>query len=372
MRLVYLVKPASFFISHRLHIALEAQRQGYEVHLITWGKQKHLDFLKEKNIQVHGFHMPKSTSAILKEIQILWRIIKIYWKIKPEICHHVTMRMIVYGMIAAFFSRPSKIVNAYSGLGFVFTHQTWPIKIIRHTLQLIMLIFRQPKKQDAIFQNDDDKQEIINYKLEVESHCHLIRGAGVDLSHFMPFPEPDRNLLKIVFPARLLKDKGLYEFIAAIKIVRRVYPDIFVQLAGDVDSGNPSSVDMEIVGKWKEDGIINQFGFIEDMAELYRSCNIVCLPSYREGLPKSLLEAAASGRAIITTDVPGCRELYDEDNKAVIIVPSKEIRPLADAIMLLITNQSLRNELGIKGRLLIEKCFSEETVRDQTMEVYKI
>ena len=370
-KILYLVQPAGFFESHRLHIALAAKKLGYEIHLVTNGDSGTLLRLANQGIYVHDLKIPRDNKGAWKEIISLWRIICLYRKIKPNICHHVTLRMIVFGMIASCFVRPRKIINAYSGLGFLFTRNDTHICLARLMLQGIMRLCRQPKRQFAIFQNEDDKKEVLSNNFEVPSNCVLIQGSGVDLDIFKYETEIDDEIVRIVYPARLLKDKGILEFLDAIKQVRKNHPNIYVQLAGSPDLGNPTSVTEEEILHWQSQGTINEYGFVADMAELYRKSHIICLPSYREGLPKSLLEAAASGRAIVTTDVVGCRELYDENLPAVLLVPLYDVQALADSIEKLVLDADLRNKLGANGQKLAELKYSDIKVREKTLSMYE-
>lgn len=369
-KLLYLVQPASFFESHRLHIALAAKKIGYEIHVITNGSLGTLVRLKSHGIQVHDLQIPRDKKGVLKEVISLWRIIKFYHKIRPDICHHVTMRMILFGMIASRFFPPKKIINAYSGLGFIFTQHTIKTTIARFLIQAVMRTCSQPERQFAIFQNLDDQNEIVNNKIENHYNSYLIKGSGVDISSFYYEPELTSDQLKIIFPARLLRDKGIIEFVEAIKIVKKTHPEIYVQLAGTPDPGNPSSIKQETLIQWLDEGIINKFGFVEDMAGLFRSSHIVCLPSYREGLPKSLLEAAASGRPIVTSDVPGCRELYSLESPYSIIVPDKDSLALADALIELLNSSEKRREFGLNARKIAEKHFNTEIIKNNTLQVY--
>ena len=222
----------------------------------------------------------------------------------------------------------------------------------------------------SIIQNQDDMEYLISKSIIQNNQTVLIKGSGVDLNEFIPLPEPI-GIPVIVLPARLLKDKGVIEFVEAAKILQKLNIKIKMILVGNIDLGNPSSITYEEIDYWVKNKIISHWGFCSNMPETLAKANIVCLPSYREGMPKALIEACASGRAIITTDVPGCREMIDIRNPNGILVPPRDPKSLAKAIEDLVNNPRKRKEMAINGRKMAEKEFSINLVVQKTMNIYR-
>jgi len=365
---IYIVVNADWFLlSHRLPIAVAAKRDEYSVTIVA------NDTGKSEEIRKRGFGfidlpVERSSQNIFKEIKILFFLFQIYRRQKPSIVHHVALKAVTYGAICSRILR-IPTVNALSGMGYTFTEKG------RSTfLQKFLLYFLKyglnGKKSFLILQNLDDKNEFIQKNLIQKEKLKIIRGSGVDCNVYKYFEEPKRDSLQIVFPARLLKDKGIIEFVDAARIIKsRGYENIRFILSGDLDEGNPTCIEEEILLGWVSDNIVEWPGFQNNMIKVFEDSNIVVLPSYREGLPKALIEAAAIGRAIITTDVPGCREVVS-DNENGFLVPAKNSLALADKIEILIKDPKLRSSMGKKSREKAEKEFSIEDVVDKTLSIY--
>jgi glycosyltransferase involved in cell wall biosynthesis len=367
-KLVFCVFPISFFISHRLPIALEALQKGYEVHLVsTTGEGE--EVIKNAGIILHKIEITRSKANIFQECRTIKSIYSIYKKINPDIVHNITIKPVLYSTLAARLTNVSAIVNAFSGLGYIFIARGFKATVARILVIIAYKTILRHSNLRSIVQNQDDKQYLISKSIIKSEQTVLIRGSGVNLQEYLPTSEPT-GIPVVILPARLLKDKGVVEFAKAAKILRDKGKNIRMVLVGEVDMGNPSSVTKEELKQWVDDGFVEHWGFCQDMAKVFKKANIVCLPSYREGLPKSLIEACAAGRAIITTNVPGCREMVDRENENGVLIAVKDVQALAKAIEDLVNNPEKRSAMGTNGRKLAESEFSIDTVVNKTLSIY--
>lgn len=367
-KLIFFVLPLKFFISHRLPIAIQAQKEGYEIHIISTScKEK--TFIEEKGFIFHELNIRRKSANPFFELKAICNLYTLYRKINPDIVHHITIKPLLYGTLAAKFAGIKAIVNAFSGLGYIFTASGFKAAILRNSIKLAYrFILRHPNLR-TIVQNRDDMNYLISESIVRKEQTVLIKGSGVDLDKFKPFPEPIGTPI-VILPSRLLKDKGVIEFVDASNLLRNSNIKVRMVLIGEVDTGNPTSVNQEVINSWLKEGVIECWGYRKDMPVIISQCNLVCLPSYREGLPKALIEATASGRAIITTDVPGCREMIDSDNPNGILVQPRDPMSLANAIEKLINNPDLRHQMALNGRKMAERNFSIDLVVQKTMNIY--
>jgi glycosyltransferase involved in cell wall biosynthesis len=289
--------------------------------------------------------------------------------LQPNIVHLVTIKPYLYGGIAARLAKIPAVVSAVSGLGVVFITSGLKAKLLRAVLYPLYKLAFGHKNQVVIFQNHDDADLLVNWGVVKPSKVKLIRGSGVDLTDYLYAPESEGTVV-VTFAARLLADKGIREFIEASQIIQNKGVEAEFWIAGDVDEGNPASVTKKEVDTWRMLPNVKVLGFQIDIADLYQKSNIVCLPSYREGLPKSLVEAAACGRSVVTTDVPGCRDAIEPDVTGV-LVPIRDSKALADAIEDLINHPQKRKQLGQSGRALAESAFAIEKIVDAHIQIYE-
>lgn len=369
MKILYIVNEPWFFLSHRLPIALAAQKQGYTVHVATKGGETVKEIYDNGFIH-HEISLSRSGSSLPSEITSLLSIWKLINEVEPDVLHLVTIKPVLYGGIASRFTPVKKVVAAVSGLGTLFLAEGIKAELKRKVgIGLYRLALRS-KKTTVVLQNPDDKQLLINLKAVKPEQTILIRGSGVDLSAFQAFPENLEGAPVVTFAARLLFDKGLTEYVDAIKLLNRRGVIANYQIVGDLDPGNATSATLKDIEKWASVSNLNILGYQKDMAAVFKDSNIVVLPSYREGLPKVLIEAAACGRAIVTTDVPGCRDAI-QVNETGLLVPVKNSNELANAIERLVTDSTFRVNMGIAGRQLAEQAFSINQVIDQHLSVYQ-
>jgi glycosyltransferase involved in cell wall biosynthesis len=289
--------------------------------------------------------------------------------IEPDLVHLITIKPVLYGGIAARLAGVTSMVAAVAGLGTIFLAQS-PIARLRRWLvkRLYRSVFLH-KNLIVIFQNPDDRSALVDLDLIALGRTRIIRGSGVLIADYPYHPEPV-GVPVVAMAARLLKDKGVYEFVDAARLLRDRGVEIEMRLIGSPDRGNPTSVSQQDVERWAEEGYVRLLGFRSDIAEQYAQANIVSLPSYREGLPKSLVEAAACGRSVVTTDVPGCRDAITPGVTGM-LVPIKNSVALADAIQALVENIEQRNQMGAAGRRLAEEVFAIEKVVEQHISIYR-
>lgn len=364
-KILFVVNVDWFFISHRLPLAIEALKKGYEVYIacgITYKKE----YLESLGFTVHLLNLSRSGIGIKSEITAFCEIYKILKEINPEIAHFVTIKPVLYGGIASRFLNIGKKVFSISGLGFIFIKQGFKASQVRIAIKTMYRFALGGKNSHVIVQNPDDKA-VVNSIVSVP--ITLIRGSGVDLSQYEHIEENNENI-KVSMACRLLKDKGVFEYIEAAKIVKQKLPNVEFKLYGDIDIHNPASLTSEDVENIKNDGFVKVYGFSSDIAKVFSDSNIVVLPSYREGLPKVLIEAAACGRAVVTTDVPGCRDAI-EPNITGLLCEVKDSKSLASTIEKLIINNDLRNSMGKAGRELAQNEFDIKKVIEKHFEIYE-
>ena len=363
-----MVNTPEFFLSHRLPLAVAAQKAGYEVHIAT------ADSPDLQDIQLQGFthHIvpfTRSGQNPLSELAVLLCLVKLFRRVKPALVHLITIKPVLYGGIAARLAGIKSVVSAVSGLGTVFLADSYVARIRRGLVtHLYRAAFKQ-KRLAVIFQNPDDRDAFLGLKALKLEQVRIIRGSGVSLVDYPCVPEPEGKTV-VVMAARLLKDKGVFEFVEAAQLLQGRGLSVEMRLIGSPDPGNPTSVTRQELDQWAAEGQVELLGYRNDIAAQYAAANIVCLPSYREGLPKSLVEAAACGRAVVTTDVPGCRDAITPEVTG-LLVPVKDAVGLANAIQVLIEDPELRKKMGRAGTSLAEEAFAIEKIVEQHMDIYQ-
>ena len=369
MKLIIVVNELRFFLSHRLPIAQAARDVGYEVHIASKpGTNTEMDLLSQERLQFHAIDFHRSSTKVMQEIKTLKELNRLYREIQPDIVHHVTIKPVLYGTLIARWVGGIQILNAISGLGYLFIAQGWKSSIKRKILLWGYHALLNHKKVYILFQNPDDKALFTKHKIIYPKHAFIIKGSGVDLQQFNS-TLISKGQIKVILIARMLWDKGIREFVDAATILHKQGVIAEFILVGSVDPGNPKSILTEQLKQWHSDGVVNWLGEQSNIAQLLIESHIVVLPSYREVLPKSLIEAAAAGRAIVTTDVPGCREVV-QDGENGFLVPVRDAKELAAAIKKLINNPGLLITMGKKSRLIAEQEFSIDQVVSKTLGIY--
>lgn len=369
MKLVFVVNEANFFLSHRLPLAMEALSRGDAV-VVICGAGTGEDRLADIGLAYATVPLSRSGVNPWAEIASYRHLLRLYRKIKPDLVHHVTIKPVLYGTLAARVCGVQGVVNAIPGMGFVFTRRGYLAKLRRAFVHTLYRLALSHKNMRVIFQNREDLRAFISNAIVKREDTVLIRGAGVDLAQFEPTPEPTTPPV-FVLVARMLRDKGVGEFVAAAERLHLKYPEWSFWLIGDVDPGNPASLTIEELQAWDTAGTVQWLGQRDDVSDLLQSSHVLCLPSYyREGLPKTLLEAAASSRAIIASRVAGCLEVVTDGVTGLIVEP-RDVEDLTAAMARLGNDPELRERLARAARAKAEAIFSIEDVVKDTFVVYE-
>lgn len=366
-KLLFVVNDDWFFISHRLPIAIKAKKLGFDVHVAT-GSYEGKSKLETYGFTHHVFSIARAKINPFQDLLTIFSLFKLYRKIKPDILHHITIKPVLYGGIAARLAGVKNVVSAISGLGVIFIEQGIIPSLKRIIISVLYRLGLGHKNSITITQNIDDQRIIAKLTGLPSSQLRLIKGSGVDLDKFQMTSLPSGAIRNVVLIARMLRDKGVGEFHQAALLLKKDYPNVKFTLAGGTHD-NPASYSEKQLNEWNNEGNIQWIGHQDDVINIIKNAHIIVLPSYREGLPKVLLEAAAIGRPVITTDVPGCRDAIVAD-KTGLLVPVKNSSALAEAIAVLIDNPKMSQELGKQGRLLMENEFSIDKVVVDHIKIY--
>lgn len=371
-RLLFIVNVDWFFVSHRLPIALAAIQAGYEVHLASrmTGQES---LLRAHGIVLHPLPIERGSAGpalLLKEFIAIYRVMR---TVKADIAHLVTVKPVLAGGIAARLTQTGGVLAAISGLGTIFLAKGAKALLRRMIVEKIYRLALGHKNMRVVVQNGDDSAALEAMTGLPATALAIIPGSGVDTDVFVPTNEKVASKPVVMLAGRLLKDKGVVEFCDAAHLLAKdntvaATAPRFV-LVGAVDPDNPSSVDVETINAWRKEGLIEIWGQKTDMASTLREADIVVLPSYREGMPKVLQEAAACGKAVVTTDVPGCRDVIIPERTGV-LVKHQDSRALANAIRRLIIDPALRKAMGDEGRKLALDKFRVEVICAMHMSLY--
>ena len=372
MKVILFANTDWYLYNFRRSLALALQAAGYEVLLLS-PPGDYSARLLALGLRWQALQMDRRSVNPLREMVLLLRLVRLFRRERPVLVHNFTVKCAVYGSIAARIARVSARINAVDGLGYVFSSDDRKARLLRPLVRAMLRVALGGRGARLILQNPDDRISFENFGLATAGRVALIPGAGVDCSRFCPreraatVDAPPTVLLA----ARLLWEKGLAEYVEAARILRSQGRKVRFLLAGNPDPGNPTAVPEATIRDWVAQGIIEWLGHVDDMATLYASMDIVVLPSfYREGLPTSLIEAAACGLPLITTDMPGCREVVRHEADG-LLVPPRDSRALAEAIARLLDSTILRSRLGEAARTKVLAMFDERIVIKRTQEVYR-
>ncbi|MDE0391719.1 MAG: glycosyltransferase family 4 protein [Rhodospirillales bacterium] len=366
-RLLFVTGDDGFFFSHIMPVALAARDAGFAV-AVACPVAVYGDAIRGAGMRVFPIPLKRgrvSPLADLRTLAALLRICRAEW---PDIVHPVAMKPVLYGAAAARLSGVPAIVGVLTGLGYVFTSGDIKARVLRPLLRRALRWALDGRRSTCIVQNPDDAVFIAGLGLD-ERRIVVILGCGVDTARFAPSPEP-KGPVRIAMVARLLWDKGVGEFVEAARIARTQDPNLRFTLIGAPDEGNPAAVPLAQLEGWRDDGLIDWQGHRDDIPAVWRESHIAVLPSYREGLPKALLEAASSGRPIVAADVPGSREIV-RGGESGLLVPPRDPAALAAAILRLADDPPLRARLGAGGRRLVERHFSEDRIAAETLALWR-
>jgi glycosyltransferase involved in cell wall biosynthesis len=366
MKVVLFANTDWYLYNFRLSLASALRNKGVEVVLLS-PSGEYVKRLRDAGFSWFEIPLSKGKVNLFGDVISLYRLWNLYRKERPTIVHHYTVKCVLYGSCAAHPAGIKAIVNSVTGLGFIFTDNS-PIRSILRSVVLLAyrILLRNTR---IIFQNPTDRDLFLSLRLVAPESVELIRGSGVDIDLFQPREEP-QGVPVVLFPGRFLRDKGVEEFIESARIVNNNGTKARFILAGDLYDGNPSSISARELQSWTDEGVVECWGWSGQMQNIYPMANIVCLPSYREGLSRTLIEACACGRAVVTTDVPGCRDVVRHGENG-LLVPPKDPKALAKAILELIRSPDTRRKMAMAGRKIAEQDFSTEQIIRETLDVYR-
>lgn len=371
-KILFVVNVDWFFVSHRLPLALSALKDGYEVHIACTLTDK-AKYLEGLGFKLHSLEFRRDSINPFTLLALLKNLYTLYKGLDPDIVYLITIKPVLIGGVAARLAGVKSIISAVPGLGFVFLNaNNLKQKIVRWLVKILYKHAFSHPNQRIIFQNSSDQKLLLEVTGISSAKSILIRGAGISLDEFSykaATDECDNKILTVAMASRLLKDKGVFEFVEAAKILKNRKVLVNFWLIGEVDPFNPASISKSQVEIWRSEGIVNIMGYRTDIAELYSRASIITLPSYGEGLPKSLIEAAACGRPVVTTDVPGCRDAII-NNVTGILVPPGDAMALADALQRLLESKKIRAEMGVAGRKFAENEFDIRRVIALHKKIY--
>ncbi|MFC5569106.1 glycosyltransferase family 4 protein [Lysobacter yangpyeongensis] len=373
MKFMFFANTDWYLYNFRLSTALHLKEQGAEVVMLSppgpFGER-----FAEHGIRWLTLPMERASLNPAREVTTLRHMVRVLSDERPDLLHNFTVKCAVYGAIAARISRVPAVVNAVAGLGYVFTSDALLARALRPVVKVLMRGALGGSNSRLVLQNPDDAATFVSSRLVPQSHIRLIRSSGVDTSRFAPQPGERRSdrPLRILLAARLLWEKGVQEYVDAAALVRSRGRNMEFLLAGAPDPGNPRSVDAQQVEQWVREGLVTWLGHVEDMPELLRSVDVMALPSYyREGVPKSLIEGAACGLALVTTNLPGCREVVTRHGIDGLHAEPRDAASLAELLLRLDDDRELLRRLGEEARNRALNEFDERLVIHRTLEVYR-
>jgi glycosyltransferase involved in cell wall biosynthesis len=375
LRLLFVVNESYFFMTHRLALAKAAQKAGYEVHVAApadhvWAPDDFsVEEVRSAGFNFHVIPLSRRGKNPLQDLATLVALIRLFINLKPDILHLLTIKPIIYGGIAARITGLRAVVSTITGLGQVFIAKGFRASVLRWAVIKFYRLATDLRNARIIVQNSGDRETIITTGAANPERIRLIRGSGVALEVFNVTTDSADSPL-VILPSRLIWEKGVGTFADAARILKEQGVKARFALVGDTQPSNPRAVPAAVIDEWVDSGILEWWGRRTDMPEVYREASIVCLPSmYGEGVPKVLIEAAASGRAIVTVDNPGCIEIVDDGVNG-LVVPANDPGALSVALKRLIQDVDERRTMGQRGREIVVSGFSEEKVITETLAVY--
>lgn len=368
MKLFIVVNVDWFFLSHRLPVALAAQKAGWDVTIVTADTGR-LKEIEAAGLRAINLPMSRSGMNLVQELKALWFLYRLYCKEKPDVVHHVGVKAILWGTLAAKFAKVHGVVNAISGLGGFFAEENR--SLLSKILPSVLRFSHHRQNLLVIFQNQEDRQLYLNHHIITNSQARMIKGSGVDLHEFVYTPEPQEGKIIILLTARMIAEKGVFILTEAAERLRKAYENqVEFWIAGGLDD-HPGAITQEQMNAVCDGQYIHWLGRREDVKPLLQQCHIFAFPSYyMEGLPKSLIEACAIGRPIVTTHNIGCKDVV-ADGVNGYLVPVKDSQALAVKIKLLIDHPDLRQQMGLAARKVAEQQFSLDTVIKDHLGIYQ-
>jgi glycosyltransferase involved in cell wall biosynthesis len=366
MKVLLVANTDWYLYNFRRSLADYLTQRGYEVKMVApAGKYK--DLITKMNYTFIDWQVGRQSTNPMREFKYAAQLWKIYRREKPDIVQHFTIKPVLYGSLIARLLKIPFMINCITGLGYIFKANEPRALLLRPLAQTLYKIALSGSNCRVIFENGADEQYFLERKMVEAFRGEVINGVGVDTDWFQPAPEPE-GVPRIVFPARMLRDKGVGTLIEAARLLKaRVEVEII--LVGQPDAGNPTSIDESTIKLWENEKLIEYKGWQNNMLEIFQNSHIVTLPSLYEGVPTALLEAAACGKPIVASDIPGCRIVVHHGVNG-LLVPTNDARALADALETLVKDKDLRHQMGAASRSLAETEFTDKLINKKTYQVY--
>lgn len=368
-RILLVVDVPWAFVMNRLSLAEHARAQGFDVHIAS-GVGGGEEPIIARGFPYHPLRLSRKGRNPLVEAWNVLELTRLYRRLRPDLVHHVTLKPILYGSLAARLAGVPAIVNAFAGLGYAFTESGKPAVAVTRTLLATALAAAVPRQRTInVFENPDDRAVMVQAGVCTPENGRVLPGVGIDVDAFRPSPEP-AGRVRVTLAARMLREKGVMEFVAAARMLRGEGVDVEFVLAGAADPANPGSLSEAELSELHAQGDVQWLGFHKDMASLLSGSHVVCLPSYyREGIPRALLEGAACGRPLVAADVPGCREIV-RDGVNGLLVKARDAEGLANAVRSLARDPETRRRFGAAGRRIVEQEYALPIVLRKMTGVY--
>jgi glycosyltransferase involved in cell wall biosynthesis len=367
-KIIFLCTEDWYFWSHRMPVARAAREAGLRV-IVATRVQSHAQRILAEGFDLRPLTWRRKGDGVLGGLRALYSILRLYREERPQLVHHIALKAVVFGSIAAWCAGVPRQINAIAGLGFISAASTPRAWAMRTLLFLMLKLFVCRRGSLVVTQNPDDADELVRRRIVPRNRIAIIRGSGVDATAFGPLPEPPGPVV-VSMVSRMLRYKGVEILAQAAWLLRQRDVDVRIFLIGPLDPDSPASLLESEIRKLMKPGVIEWLGPTADVLSVWRTSHIAALPSqYREGVPLSLLEAAACARPIVSTDTPGCREVVQHGVNG-ILVPQGEAVALADALEELVLDKELRVRMGREGRLRVERFFTKEIIVRETLDIY--
>ncbi|MBF0219766.1 MAG: glycosyltransferase family 4 protein [Gammaproteobacteria bacterium] len=367
-KITFFVTVDWYFRLHWMQLAIAVQKAGYQVSVITQESGEG-DLIRASGLKLLPINLSRGGSNPFTDLNTLAELRKILKSERPDILHNIAQKPTIYGTLVGRALGIPVIVNTMAGMGWVFSSDAWRAAVIKPLLAGAYRLLFHHRSTHLVVQNPDDAQLLAHHTGLPLEKIAVIRGVGVNLQHYRPQPEPVGPIV-VTLASRLVWDKGVAEFVEAARLLQQRGCSAQLHLVGKPDDDNPAAIPLATLQQWHQEGIVTWHGFRDDMANVLAESHIIALPSYREGLPTILIEAAAAGKPMIATDVPGCREVV-KDGVNGYLVPIKNVEVLANAIKKLIDSPQLRYKMGMAGRELAEHTFSIEIIVCKHLAIYR-
>jgi len=367
---LFVVTEDWYFVSHRLALARALVEAGFRVIVATRVSDAQ-QTLRAHGVEVCALPFERALTAPWRDVMAMRALMRLLDRLQPDLVHLVALKPILWGGLSLLARRrPQRAVLAFTGLGFIFTSSSWLARALRPLVTCVVAAVARRSTHWILVQNDDDRALLDAAGIGDAARTQVIAGSGIDLADFPRRPLPPSRGAIVLLPARVLRDKGVHEFVAAARRVRATRADVRFVIAGERDAANPGAVAAADLARWQREGVVEWWQHCADMAGVYARARIVCLPSYREGLPKVLLEGASCGRPLIATNVPGCREVC-RDGESGILVPAGDVAALSAAIHALLDDDALAERLARGARARVEQVFALPVIARATIVWYR-